>query len=319
MLAEFKDYYAILGLARDAGTADIRNAFRALARKHHPDVAKEKAGAENRFKEINEAHEVLRDPDKRRRYDELGAAWNDPGGRPRPARGGSPEGSEFHFGGAGFSEFFEQFFGSRNRSAGESGRAWRGAEEDDAGASRGQDIVGDILVTLDEVLHGTTRTIQMQRTDPRTGRSSVQTLRVKIPVGVREAQMIRLAGQGRAAAGGGDAGNLFLRVAFAAHPDFRVRGADLYHDLDVAPWEAVLGAVIDIPTLDGPVSLKIPPGTPGGRDFRLRGMGLPSVHASRGDLHAIVGIQVPTPISAAQKALWETLASSSTFNPRSPS
>ena len=198
MPVEFKDYYDVLGVARNASDAEIKKAFRKLARKYHPDVAKDKTTAEDKFKELNEANEVLSDPEKRRKYDELGANWNHPEGQAAPPQGGFgggyEDGFEFHFDGTGFSDFFEQFFGSRGRPSGGFGRTregWRG----ETFAQRGQDIEGDILVTLDEVLHGSTRTINLQRTDPRTGQSTTQTLRVKIPPGVREAQLIRLAGQ----------------------------------------------------------------------------------------------------------------------------
>ena len=175
------------------------------------------------------------------------------------------------------------------------------------------------MVTLHEVLHGSTRSITLQRTDPQTGRTTTQTLQVKIPPGVREAQLIRLTGQGQEGVGGGNSGNLYLRVKFATHPDFRIQGSDLYYDLYLAPWEAVLGAVVDMPALDGTVSLTIPPGTKAGWKFRLRGKGLPTHNGPRGDLHAVVSIQVPEQLSPEQKILWEKLAAQSTFNPRASS
>ncbi len=321
MPVEFKDYYSVLGVPRDAGDAEIKKAFRKLARQYHPDVAKDKTTAEEKFKEINEANEVLSDPEKRRKYDELGANWNHPereAARQQPGGFGAgyAGGSEFHFDGTGFSDFFEQFFGSRGRPSGGFGRGAGNAWEDAAFAQQGQDIEGDVLVTLDEALHGSTRTIRLQRTDPRTGASTVQTLRVKIPPGVREGQLIRLAGKGQEGMGGGDAGNLYLRVKFAQHPDFRARDADLYYDLELTPWEAVLGATVHIPTLDGTVSLKVPPGTTAERRIRLHGKGLPTAGGTRGDLYAIVSIQVPAQLTAEQKHLWEQLAAKSTFNPR---
>ncbi|MGD0059603.1 MAG: DnaJ C-terminal domain-containing protein [Verrucomicrobiia bacterium] len=323
MPVEFKDYYDVLGVPRTAGDAEIKKAFRKLAHKYHPDVAKDKRTAEEKFKEINEANEVLSDPEKRRKYDELGANWNHPERQAPPPTegfGGGPEqGAEFHFDGTGFSDFFEQFFGSRGRPFGGFGRAGENGEEGETFAQRGQDIEGDILVTLDEALHGSSRTIRLQRTDPSTGQSTTQTLRVKIPPGVREGQLIRVAGKGQEGIGGGDAGNLYLRVKFAQHPDFRVRGADLYYDLDLAPWEAVLGSTVHIPTLDGTVSLKIPAGTVSERQFRLRGKGLPTVDGTRGDLYAVVSIEVPSHLTPEQRVLWEQLASKSTFNPRKPS
>lgn len=322
MPVEFKDYYDVLGVARDASGEEIKKAFRKLARMYHPDVAKDKVTGEVKFKEINEANEVLSDPEKRRKYDQLGANWNHPERQPAPSQGGFGRGhadaSEFHFEGTGFSDFFEQFFGSRSRPPSGFGRTRADGMGAETLAQRGQDIEGDILVTLDEVLHGSTRTIHLQRADPRTGQSVVQTLRVKIPPGVREAQLIRLAGKGQEGIGGGDSGNLYLRVKFAQHPDFRVRGADLYYDLDLAPWEAVLGATIDIRTLDGRVSLKIPAGTITERKLRLRGKGLLTSDGTRGDLYAIVSIQVPTHLTPEQKVLWEQLATKSAFNPRRP-
>jgi curved DNA-binding protein len=323
MAVEFKDYYDVLGVARNASDAEIKKAFRTLARKYHPDVAKDKNTAEEKFKEINEANEVLSDPEKRRKYDELGANWNHPERQASPPQGGfgggPEEGTEFHFDGTGFSDFFEQFFGSRGRPFGGFGRTRENGEEGETFARRGQDIEGDILVTLDEILHGSTRTIRLQRTDPRTGQSTMQTLRVKIPPGVREAQLIRLAGKGQEGFGGGASGNLYLRVKFAQHPDFRVRGADLYHDLELAPWEAVLGATVHIRTLDGTISLKIPSGTVAERQFRLRGKGLPTGTGTRGDLYAIVSIQVPSQLTLEQKKLWEQLAAKSIYNPRKTS
>ena len=323
MSVEFKDYYDVLGVARDASGEEIKKAFRKLAHKYHPDVAKDKTTAEEKFKEINEANEVLSDPEKRRKYDQLGANWNHPERQPAPPQagfgGGHADASEFHFDGTGFSDFFEQFFGSRGRPSGGFGRTRGNGMGGETVAQRGQDIEADILVTLDEILHGSTRTIHLQRADPRTGQSVKQTLRVKIPPGVREAQLIRLAGKGQEGIGGGDSGNLYLRVKFAQHPDFRVRGADLYYDLDLAPWEAVLGATVHIPTLDGTVSLKIPAGTMAERQLRLRGKGLPTSNGTRGDLYAVVSIQVPAHLTPEQKVLWEQLATKSTFNPRQPS
>jgi curved DNA-binding protein len=322
MPVEFRNYYDVLGVSPHASEADIKKAFRTLARKYHPDVASDKTTAEARFKEINEANEVLSDPDKRRRYDALGADWNHPERQADPRthgfRGGAEEGFEFHFDGTGFSDFFEQFFGSRGRPSG-GGRAWEDNAGARAAAQRGQDIEGDILVTLDEVLRGSARTIRLRRSDPRAGPSAFQTLRVRIPPGVREGQLIRLTGKGQEGIGGGEAGNLYLRVVFAKHPDLRVRGSDLYQDLDLSPWEAVLGATVHIRTLDGTASLRVPPGTAAGREFRLRGKGLPTGNGTRGDLHAVVAIQVPTQPAPEQKALWEKLAAASAFNPREAS
>ncbi len=323
MPVEFKDYYDVLGVARNASDEEIKKAFRSLARKYHPDVAKDKASAENRFKEINEANEVLSDPDKRRKYDELGANWNQPEWQSAQQAGGfrrrAEEGSEFHFDGTGFSDFFEQFFGSRGRPSSGFGRTPEYGTGSEPFAQHGQDIEGDILVTLDEILHGSMRTIRLERTDPRTGQSTIQTLRVKIPPGVREAQLIRLASKGQEGIGGGTPGNLYLRVKLAQHPDFRVRDVDLYYDLELAPWEAMLGATVHIPSLDGKLSLKIPAGTVADRQLRLRGKGLPTGDGTRGNLYAVVSIQVPSHVTSEERALWEQLAQKSTFNPRKTS
>ena len=326
MPVEFKNYYTVLGVSPDASATEIKKAYRTLAGKYHPDVAKDKTTAEEKFKELNEAHEVLSDPDKRRKYDELGANWNHPERQASRQRsgygtsaGGPEEGSEFHFEGTGFSDFFEQFFGSRGRPSGGFGQPWEQGAGGEAAARHGQDIEGDILVTLAEVLHGSTRTIRLQRTDPRTGQATMQTLQVRIPPGVREDQLIRLTGKGQEGVGGGDPGNLYLRVKFAKHPDFRVRDGDLYYDLELSPWEAVVGATIRMPTLDGTISLKIPAGTTAEQQFRLRKKGLPAGDGKRGDLYAVVSIQVPSCVAPEEKVLWEQLAAKSTFNPRKTS
>jgi curved DNA-binding protein len=306
MPIEFKDYYQTLGVQRNATG---------------PDVAKDQPKAADKFSEINEANEVLSDPDKRRKYDTLGASWNqqqEP--PPQQKKSGFDQtaggGTEFHFEGTGFSDFFEEFLGSRGRAS--NGFSRTGAQEMGGGsfAQRGRDLENDILVTLEEVMHGSTRMISLERTDPRTRSSTIQTLRVKIPAGVHEGQMIRLAGKGQEGFGGGGSGNLYLRVVFAKHPDFRVRNNDLHYDLELSPWEAVLGATVLIPTLEGDVSLKIPAGTIAGRQFRLRAKALPRGDGTYGDLYALVSLQVPSQSTPEQKKLWESLATTSTFNPR---
>lgn len=323
MAAQFKDYYAILGVSREATDEEIKKAFRKLARLYHPDVAKDKKAAEEKFKEINEANEVLSDPTKRKRYDELGAHWNDPvGAAPPPgARGRSwqqangPETGEFHFGGTGFSDFFEQFFGR-------SGRAADSFEEEDFAEGRmrkrsGRDIEGDMLVTLDEVVNGSERTISLQRTDPRTGETINQNFKVRIPPGAEPGRRIRVPGKGEEGVGGGAAGDLFLRVSVEAHPDFQVRGTDLVYDLDLAPWEAVLGTSVTVPTLSGRIKLQVPAGSTQGRQLRVRGQGLPKRgSAERGNLYVVVTIQVPDQTSEEERVLWEKLKELSHFDPR---
>jgi curved DNA-binding protein len=305
MAVEFRDYYETLGVAKTASDAEIKSAFRKLARKYHPDVAKDKKAAEEKFKQINEAYEVLGDPEKRKKYDQLGADWNRPGGFQPPPGGGFQKwgdgsgGVEFEFGGTGFSDFFEQFFGGgRGRSA------FGGFGQRQQAAERGSDVEADIMVTLEEALHGSTRTVSLRR----TGSNKVESYQVKIPRGVHEGQRIRLAGQGEAGERGGKSGDLFLRVRLARHPDFSVEGNDLIHEVKIAPWQAVLGTELKVPTLEGTARLKVPPGTQGGQRFRLRGHGLPGAAGTRGDLYVDMQINVPKKISEREREIWQDLA-----------
>lgn len=314
MSAEFKDYYQTLGVARDATAADIKKAFRKLARQHHPDVATDKKSAEEKFKEINEANEVLGDPEKRKRYDELGAGWQNPHqGRQASAPQGG--GQEFNFGGTGFSDFFEQYF---------SGASRYGFPEESFGSAqapqrerRGSDVEGDILVTLEEVMAGAVRPISLQMTNARTGKAETHSFQVRIPAGVIDGKRIRVPGQGEPGTGNATAGDLYLRVRHASHPDFHTEGSDLYHDLDLAPWEAILGAELTVPTVDGPVKLRVPAGSENGQQLRVRGRGLPKGKTGeRGDYYAVIEIHLPTGTTSDERALWEKLRDTSNFNPR---
>ena len=311
MAVQFRDYYETLGVSKTASEDEIRSAFRKLARKYHPDVAKDKKTAEEKFKQINEAYEVLSDPEKRRKYDELGEHWNQPGGfQPPPQWGGGQPGGfrwgggedggvEFEFGGTGFSDFFEAFFGGgRGRSA------FGGFGQRDAMAERGHDVEADIMVTLEEALHGSTRQVSLRR----AGSKKTETYQVKIPRGVREGQRIRLAGQGEAGERGGKSGDLFLRVRLARHPDFSVEGSDLVHEVKIAPWQGVLGDQLIVPTLEGNARLKLPPGTQGGQRFRLRERGLPGVSGQRGDLYVVAQIALPKKLTEREREIWEQLA-----------
>lgn len=312
MSAEFKDYYATLGVPRDASTADIKKAFRKLARKHHPDVAKDKKTAEEKFKEINEANEVLSDPEKRGKYDQLGADWQNPQPERRQGPTSRP-GQEFNFGGTGFSDFFEQYFSGASRYGfPESGQGAPGPQD-----RRGSDIEGDILVTLEEVMHGAVRPISLQTTDAHSGKIASHSFQVRIPAGVTDGKRIRVPGQGAPGSGSAEAGDLYLRVRHAAHPDFHTEGHDLYYELDLAPWEAVLGAELSVPTLDGSIKLRIPPGSENGQQLRVRGRGLPKGKSGeRGDYHATIILHLPTKISPEERELWEKLHATSSFNPR---
>lgn len=333
MGVEYKDYYKILGVARDASQDEIRKAFRKLARQHHPDVAKEKKVAEEKFKEINEAHEVLGDPEKRRKYDALGANWKQGAEfRPPPGWGQAGgrqagQGATFEFDGTGFSDFFEQLFGRGRRSGFSFDR--------EEFSERGRDIEGDLMVTLDEALRGAVRAVSLRRPVPcaRCGGSGEtrrrlcpdcggsgqtiksETYQVKIPAGVLAGQRVRVAGKGEAGTGGGGAGDLYLTIRLAGHPDFRIEGEHLFCDVALAPWEAVLGASVNVPTLDGPVSIRIPPGTSAAQRLRVRGRGL-GKEGARGDLFVITRIEVPSQPNERERALWEQLARESRFNPR---
>lgn len=285
---EFKDYYATLGLEPSAGDAEIKTAYRRLARKYHPDVSKE-SGAEEKFKAVNEAYEALRDPDKRKAYDQLRAGGYRPGDEIRPPPGGfgggygnSPEFDEIFAGGGaggGFSDFFENLFG-RGRG--------RGGPRD--GAPRGGAPAGDtrakLAVSLKTVHAGSSVRVTVN------GR----TLDVRIPRGIRPGQVIRLARQGN---GGRD---LLLEIEYAADPQFEVDGRNVIHVLPVAPWEAALGATLSVPTLGGPVDLKIPADSEAGRKLRLRGRGLPGSGGSPdGDQIVELEILAPKAHSDAQR------------------
>lgn len=346
MPVRYKDYYEILGVPRTATDAEIKKAFRKLAREFHPDVAKNKKQAEEKFKDINEAYEVLGDQAKRKKYDELGANWSSgsefrapPGWESYTSKGGFPgrgskgEEFEFQFGGTGFSDFFEQLFGSRG---GRGGFGRGGGFATDDSAERGRDIEGDIMVTLEEAMRGSVRSVSVRHGVPcehcggtgqrarhvcnvcgGTGQvAKTETYQVKIPAGVSEGQRLRVAGRGEAGVGGGAAGDLFLRVRFAKHPDFEVDGHNLVYEVELAPWEPVLGAHISVPTLNGPVNIKIPPGTHAGQKLRVRGRGLPERGGANGDLIVVTRIEVPSKITEGERKLWEQLAHESRFNPR---
>lgn len=322
MPVRYKDYYEILGVPRNASEADIRKAFRKLAREFHPDVAKDKRKAEEKFKEINEAYEVLGDPANRRKYDELGANWKAgaefrpppgwetfTGGRTSRGAGmGGPE-FEFHFGGTGFSDFFEQLFGSKGRGGFDGFRHGAGFGTEDP-AERGRDIEGDLMVTLEEAMRGAIRSVTVRHN------SRAETCQVKIPAGVTEGQRLRVAGRGEAGSGGGQAGDLYLRVRLARHPDFEVEDHNLIYEAELAPWEAVLGTSLSVPTLDGHVNIRIPPGTQNGQRLRVRERGLPQRSGGRADLIVITRIEVPDHVTESERTLWEQLARESRFKPR---
>jgi curved DNA-binding protein len=300
MPVAFRDYYEALGVPRDASEEDIRRAYRKLARQYHPDVNKE-PDAEDRFKEVSEAYEVLRDPEKRARYDRLGANWkadDDVSG----AEGFGDFGGQGGFRDVGdlgdFSDFFEGFFARRH------GGRRRAAY--DGFSTRGSDLEATLELSLEEAARGGSRRITLD------GRS----YEVTVPRGVRDGQRIRLAGEGGTGAGGGPSGDLFLRVSIQPHPYFHVDGSNLYVELPVTPWEAALGASVEVPTLEGRSRVRVPPGSSSGRRLRLRGQGLPEGRDGAGDLYAVVEIAVPRQPSDEERELFERLAEVSSFDPR---
>ena len=311
---EYKDYYKILGVGRDATTAEIRAAYRRLARKYHPDVSRA-PDAEARFKEVNEAHEVLRDEEKRRTYDRLGSGWMS-GQEFRPPPGwedvfaGAGRRPGFGAGGASFSEFFESLFG---------GMGAAGPRRRSAGfASAGEDERARILVSLEDAFHGAVRTIQVQVPEVGPGGqvvSHTRSLKVRIPPGVTQGRQIRLAGQGGPGRGGGPRGDLYLEVELQRHPLFRAEGRNIYLDFPVAPWEAALGATLKVPTLAGDVDVKIHPGSQSGLRMRLKGRGLPG--SPPGDHFLVLRIVTPPADDARARALYERMARELSFDPRS--
>ncbi len=303
---KYKDYYKILGVPRDASQYDIKRAYRKLARKYHPDVSKE-ADAEARFKEVNEANEVLKDAQKRATYDALGSNWHS-GQEFRPPPGGGGFRQEFRFDTDGmgqFSDFFSSLFGGVDLGG-------MGARGGGMRASRGSDQTAKIRISLEEAYNGGTRGLRLDPAEAgaRTGR----TLNVRIPAGVTAGQKIRLSGQGQPGRMGGANGDLLLDVEFQTHKLFRAEGKDLHLNLPVAPWEAAMGASIPVPTLGGAVNLKIPPGSKSGAKLRLKGRGLPGDPA--GDEYVILQIQVPPADTEAAKEFYRRMQKELPFDPR---
>ena len=317
---DYKDYYATLGVKKDASQDDIQKAYRKLARKYHPDVNKDPA-AEVKFKELGEAYEVLKDADKRKKYDQFGAHWK------RAQQGGGPppgyEGFDFGgfdfsgFGGGaggsgpeGFSSFFEMLFGSGGPGGARGRRAPRGAGG--RGRMRGGDTEATIQLTLDEAVRGGTREITLS--DAETGQR--QTLSVRIPEGIRPGQKIRLAGKGQPGFDGSPPGDLLLKVEVLPDPRFRIEGSDIHTTVPVAPWEAALGGEAEVETPTGSVRVRIPAGTSSGRKIRLRERGLSAPGGTKGDLFAEFRIVVPEQLSERERALFEQLAEASEFRAR---
>jgi len=315
---KFRDYYEVMGVARDASQDAIKRAYRRLARKYHPDVSKE-PDAEAKFKELQEAYEVLKDPEKRAAYNQLGENWRaGQDFRPPPDWG---KGFEFSRGGfrrgareeAGpeFSDFFSELFGARSPF----GRTGAGGRQTYSAA--GQDHMARVEIDLEDAYRGGTRTIDLntpEMTPDGHLRTKTRTLRVTIPPGVTEGQQIRLAGQGSPGIGGGPPGDLYLEMNLRPHPLYNVDGRDVTVELPVAPWEAALGEHVSVPTLGGPVDMKLPAGARAGQKLRLRGRGLPG--STPGDQYVTLKIVLP-PDSAQARELFERMKRELPFDPRS--
>jgi DnaJ-class molecular chaperone len=334
MAVKFKDYYDVLGTPKTATEDDIRKAYRTLARKYHPDVNPGDKSAEEKFKEINEAYEVLSDSDKRKRYDQLGPNWK-AGSDFTPPPGWQSTGVEFNgFGGgfgtgrdsSGFSDFFESLFGGR-----------RGARAGAGFRMRGEDVDAEITLTLEEAHRGVTRSISLQLNEscpncggsgskdgkrcPTCGGSGAirrqRSFEVTIPAGVRDGSVIRLAGQGEQGENGAPPGDLFLHVRLEPHRLFDMVGEhDIQVEVPISPWEAALGAKITVPTLDGNAEVKIPVGAQAGKRLRLRGQGLNQRDGGRGDEYVQLKIVIPPKLTAKEKELFEKLAAESHFEAR---
>jgi len=312
---EYKDYYKIMGIEKDAPQDEIKRAYRKLARKYHPDVSKEKE-AEIRFKEVGEAYEVLKDPEKRTAYDQLGANWKagQSGFQPPPDW---DSGFEFHGGGftgdgasgADFSDFFASLFGQR---AG----GFQGAHH--AQHTPGEDSHAKVFIDLEDAYLGASRSLSLRSTALGKGgcpEIKTRTLNIKIPKGVKEGQNIRLQGQGSPSLAGGKAGDLYLKVEFNPHSIYKVEGADVSLELPITPWEAALGAKVQVPTPAGKIDLKIPLGTSSGKRMRLKGRGIPAKIA--GDFYITLEIALPNKLSDKEKSLYEALQQEAgSFNPR---
>ncbi|UFS72521.1 J domain-containing protein [Geomonas sp. RF6] len=317
MAATYQDYYKTLGVGKTASQDEIQKAYRKLARKYHPDINKA-ADAEENFKGINEAYEVLGDPQKRQMYDQYGSAWSaaGQGGQGfRPPPGGHDTHYSFRSGDPeSFSQFFQDLFGG----------GWEGHASDEMWGGgvrrhRGRDHEATLDISLHDAFHGGKKTVQLERleyeADGRAHRVK-KSYEVNVPRGVTEGSLIRLAGQGGLGSGGGADGDLFLKVHILPDPRFQLQEHDLVTTLKVSPWEAALGAKVPVPTVDGLVNLSIPPGTQSGQTLRLRGKGMPITPNSFGDLLAEVHIMVPSTLSSRERELLEELARESRFNPR---
>lgn len=307
-MTEFKDYYTILDVAENASQDEIKKAYRRLARKYHPDVSQE-SDAEARFKELGEAYEVLKDPERRRQYDELrqhgwqqGDHFKPPPGWSGGMGGGFDEASM-----SGFSDFFDMLFGGMGRQGGTGYAGGFGQGQGSPFAQPGRDLQAQVAVDIETAIRGGTQRIGL----------GGRTLNVKIPAGVGDGQRIRLSGQGEPGAGGGPSGHLYLDITIKPHKLYTIEGRDVVIEWPIAPWEAALGAQLDIPTPLGPVTMTIPPGASSHQRFRLKGRGLPAQgQHPQGDAYVVLKIKLPPKLTAKQRELFQALQADSDFDPR---
>lgn len=310
----YQDYYKTLGVEKKATQDEIQRAYRKLARKYHPDINKE-SSAEEKFKQLNEAYEVLGDPEKRAKYDHLGSGWDG-----QFANQGYQDGDnvQYHYSNADpgqFSDFFQNLFG---------GGGWNFTEESNFHGGgvrrrRGRDHETAINISLADAYHGAKKSIELERAEPGGDGRPTRTRRsydITIPQGVTDGSLIRLANQGGSGSGGGDAGDLFLRVNILPDSRFTLNGHDLATTVDIAPWEAALGGKVLVPTVDGRINLSVPAGTQSGQSLRVRGKGMPVAPGRFGDLLVNVRIVVPQHLTARERHLFEELAKESRFEPR---
>ena len=298
---KYKDYYKILGVDRKASEDELKKAYRKLARKYHPDVSKE-ANAKEKFQEVSEAYETLRDKEKRAAYDSLGSGFR-PGQDFRPPPdwfdrfGGGGRAEDLH--GVDLGELFESMgiFGRAQRRGGGFGRR---------GAFPGEDYEVPVRLTLEEAARGAERTVQLDG----------GAFTARIPRGATDGQRLRLRGKGGPGVNGGPPGDLYLQIALEPHPLYRVHGHDLDLEVPLAPWEAALGAEIEVPTLEGRVKMKVPAGSKAGQKLRLAGKGVPRPGGGAGDLYAVLSIAVPGTLTEREKELYESLRAASRFDPR---
>ena len=305
MPVQYKDYYKLLGVNKNSSEEDISKAFKKLARKYHPDLNPNNKEAEEHFKEINEAYEVLKDPEKKRLYDQLGPNWQQAQQSGFGDQGFGGAHFTFNgksFDGAGFSDFFETLFGNRTRNTGFGADPFGGFSRR---PRRGQDVEAELQLSLEDIIQGGSRKVTVNTpTGPKQ-------LDIRVPAGIEEDKKLRLKGQGGSMPGG-ESGDLFLKIRYKPHERFRVEGRDLICDLPITPWEAVLGTKASVKTLDGEVEINVPAGTSSGRKFRLRGKGLGSAN-NRGDILLQAMIKVPATLKPEEKVLWEKLAATSSY------